>query len=296
MTLKSLGFLYDAEILTDEPMKKHTSFGVGGNADYFVTVKSLCTLNNLVNHCVTERVPYKVIGCGTNLLVSDKGYRGVIISTLKLNDVFFKLDKVKAMSGATIQKLVAFSMENSLTGLEWFCGIPATVGGAITMNAGAFGHSISECVQTVETIKDGNIACYDKDFCRFSYRTSRFKNRKEPIVSVTFNLPRSDDKLFTDQAKRVMEVRKKLHPVGKTCGSVFKNPKKTTAGQLIDGAGLKGFRIGGASVSEKHANFIINDGTATANEIATLIIFIKTKVKKTFGVDLQEEVEYIGEF
>ena len=296
MTLKTLGNINGVEILTDEPMHKHTSFGVGGKADYFIKINSLSALNTVVYYFKTKRLPFKIIGNGTNLLVSDTGFRGAIISTANLSDIFFDNGKIKAMSGASMQKLISFALVNSLSGLECFAGIPATVGGAVVMNAGAFGHTISERIETVETVKDGKIIRYDKDCCKFQYRKSRFKNKNQPIVSATFSLELSDEKTIKDEVKRITELRKFLHPAGKTCGSVFKNLDKATAGQLIDGLGLKGFGVGGVSVSTKHANFIVNDGTGTATEIATLICLIKTKVKNAFGVDLQEEVEYIGEF
>ncbi len=286
----------DAEILLDEPMKAHTSFGVGGKADYFATVKSLFGLNQLITECKKKKIKYKIIGNGTNLLVSDAGYRGCIISTVKLNGVFYKLDKVKAMCGAPLSKLINFATENSLCGLESLSGIPATLGGAVAMNAGAFGVKISDYITTVETVKDGKFYRYDKNECQFSYRQSRFLGKNEAIVSATFDLYSCDRKSIKSNVKRVLDIRSKLQPSGKSCGSTFKNLKGVSAGQIIEGAGLKGLSVGGASVSDKHANFIINNGSATADDIFQLVNKIKIKVKELYGVSLVEEMEYIGEF
>lgn len=296
MSLKKPCEFTDAEIHTDELMKNHTSFGVGGIADYFVTVKSLYSLNGIVAACKRKRIPYKIVGNGTNLLVSDKGYRGCIICTAGLKDVFFKLDEIKVMAGAPLNKLITFAAENSLSGLETLYGIPATVGGAIVMNAGAFGKNVSDCITTVETLKNGMLCRYDKNECRFSYRRSRFFGKKEPIVAATFKFRKADKRQIFSDMKTAANIRKKLQPFGKTCGSVFKNPVGCFAGQLIDSAGFKGYTIGGAIVSEKHANFIVNTGSATAYDIYTLIAEIKAEVKNLYGITLIEEVEYIGEF
>ncbi len=286
----------NAKILFDEPMKKHTSFGVGGCARYYAQIDSLYSLNSLINLAKKYRVRYKVIGCGTNLLVSDLGYDGIIIDIKRLSDVFFKREHVKAMAGAKLEKLLQFAYDNKLTGLEAFAGIPATVGGAIVMNAGAFGHNISEHIETVETLCDGKIKTYNKSDCKFSYRNSRFLKNKEIIVSATFDLSIGDREKIGDSIKSYKDLRRLVQPEGRSCGSVFKNPKPFSAGVLIEKAGLKGKRIGGAVVSEKHANFIITSSKARAKDVYELIIEIKRKVKDAFGVELVEEVECVGEF
>ncbi len=296
MSLINLGDYTDAKILFDEPMKSHTSYGVGGTADYFAIPKSLSGLNSVIAWCKTHRVKYKIIGAGSNVLFSDLGFRGCIISTSGLNDVFFKLNEVKATSGASVGKLLNFALDNSLGGLENLCGLPASVGGAIVMNASAFGVSISDYIVTVETIKDGKLCRYDKNECAFGYRKSRFLHKKEPVVSATFSLVKADKKLIQQKMKTALETRKKLQPSGRSCGSFFKNPDGDFAGRLIELAGLKGFSVGGACVSEKHANFIVNTGGATANDIYSLAQKIKAEIKKLYGINLTEELEYIGEF
>ena len=179
---KSLTEYSNAKIVFDEPMKKHTCFRVGGCARYYAEIDSLYTLNALITLARKYRVKYKVIGNGTNLLFSDLGYDGLVINTHRLNDVFFKRNEVRAMAGATLEKLIRFNLDHRLSGLEAISGIPATVGGAVVMNAGAFGHNISDYLTTVETLIDGKIKVYDKDGCKFNYRSSRFLGKKEVVV------------------------------------------------------------------------------------------------------------------
>lgn len=291
-----LNQLTNSKIYFDEPMKKHTGYGVGGCARYYAEIDSLFSLNLLISLSKQYKVKYKVIGNGTNILVSDLGFNGIIIDTKNLNDIFFKRDQVKAMAGAKLEKLIHFAVNNKLTGLEALSGIPATIGGAIVMNAGAFGHNISDYILTVETLADGKIKVYDKNDCKFSYRSSRFLHKKEIVVSATFNFKNAPKEVIQAGIKSYNELRRSIQPMGRSCGSVFKNPKPISAGTLIEKAGLKGCRIGGASVSEKHANFIITSSKAKAKDVYTLIQEIKRKVKDTFGIELVEEVECVGEF
>ncbi|MBQ7236321.1 MAG: UDP-N-acetylmuramate dehydrogenase [Clostridia bacterium] len=285
-----------AKIRFNEPMKRHTALGVGGKAKYFAEVDSLYGLNLLTTLAQKHRVKYKVIGNGTNILVSDNGYEGIIICLKKLSDVFFKRDEVRAMAGANLDKLIKFTLDHRLTGLEALSGIPATVGGAVVMNAGAFGHNISDRITTVETLCGGKIKIYDKEDCKFSYRKSRFLGKKETVVSASFKLDGCERDAVMNNIKKYRERRKNVQPTGKSCGSVFKNPTKYSAGALIDKAGLKGYALGGAKVSDRHGNFILTDSRATASDVYALIQYIKEEIFNIFGVRLLEEVEYIGEF
>lgn len=285
-----------AKIKYDEQMKKHTALGVGGKAKYFAEVSSLYALNSISQLAIKYKVPYKVIGFGTNLLVSDNGYKGLIIDLSKINDVFFKRDTVRAMAGASVEKLIRFTLEHRLSGVESLSGIPATVGGAVVMNAGAFGHNISDCIETVETLKDGKLKIYDKDECKFGYRTSRFFGKKEIVVSASFKFKKRDKESLFSSVKSFGELRRSIQPVGRSCGSVFKNPVNKSAGALIDKANLKGLSVGGAKISEKHGNFIIANQRATAMDVYNLIKTVKMKIKDEFNVDLVEEVEFVGEF
>lgn len=296
MFVQSIDKIAGLTLSENEPMKKHTAFGVGGTADYYAEVDSLYTLNALMQKAEENKIPYKIIGLGSNLLVSDKGFKGIIINTRRLNDVFFKRDYVRAMAGATVEKLVKFTVEHSLVGMEKLSGLPATLGGAIAMNAGAFGASISDCIVEVETLSDGKIKKYYKTDCKFSYRSSKFLHKKEAIVSATFDFSRGEREDIVERMRLYNELRKQKQPQGRSCGSVFKNPKAKSAGELIDECGLKGCSIGNAKVSEKHANFIITSSGATATDVYRLITLIKEKIQNVFGVTLNEEVEYLGEF
>lgn len=284
-----------AKIRFEEPMAKRTALGVGGKAKFFAEIDSLYGLNLLVGLTEKYKVKYKVVGNCTNVLVSDNGYDGLIISLKKLSDVFFKRDQIRAMAGANLEKLIKFAQHNHLSGLEALSGIPATVGGAVVMNAGAFGHNISEHVTTVETLYKGKIKVYDKEDCKFAYRKSRFLNKKEIVVSACFDLKETDREVISTGIRSYLEIRKKIQPSGKSCGSVFKNPKTNTAGALIDKAGLKGYSIGGATVSNQHANFITTKN-ATARDVYALINYVKGEIKDKFGIELKEEVEFVGDF
>lgn len=286
----------NAKIYFNLPMKNRTSFGVGGCAKYYAEIDSLYSLNQIIALAKEYKIKYKVIGNGTNLLVSDLGFDGLIIDLKKLNEIFFKQKDVRVMAGAKLESLIKFCMENSLTGLEVLSGIPATVGGAIVMNAGAFGHNISDCLLTVETLKDGKIKVYDKSDCKFSYRSSRFLNKNEVVVSATFAFLEGEKEIIKSRSKNYIELRQSIQPKGRTCGSVFKNPKPFTAGCLIDKAGLKGYAVGGATVSKDHANFILTSSKAKAKDVYLLIEKIKSTVNEVFNIQLKEEVEKIGEF
>lgn len=293
--LEELKSFSHTEITLDQQMKKYTSMGVGGVARYFARPDTLYSLNQLVTVAKKHRIPHKIIGNGTNVIVSDNGYNGLIICINKLTDVFFKRDQVKAMAGANLEKLIKFCLEHRLSGLEALSGIPATVGGAVVMNAGAFGKNISDHLVCVETLTNGKIKVYDKNECKFRYRGSRFLSGKESVISATFKFNECEREIIQATVKNFTDLRRSIQPIGRSCGSVFKNFKSVSAGELIDKAGLKGCRIGGAVVSNKHANFIINEGKATTSDVYALIKLIKESVKREFDLNLTEEVEFIGE-
>lgn len=295
--LESLKISTNLRICRNEPMKNHTGYGVGGPAKYYVSVNSFNDLRTVVDFAKEFSLPLKIIGNGTNVLFSDKGFDGVIVSVKGLTGLFMKGERVFCACGVYLKKLVNFSVEQGYTGLEALSGVPATLGGAVVMNAGAFGHNISDYIVKVDVLKDGKLCTLNKDECGFRYRGSRLLDRKEIVLSAEFSLPVCDCKFECLERVREYSIKRKFNqPTGKTCGSVFKNPDGFSAGYLIEHSGLKGFSLGGASVSHKHCNFIVSSDDATANDVASLIKIIKEKVYKKYGIVLEEEIEYIGEF
>lgn len=279
-------------------MSYKTGYPVGGPADYFVTVYSFNALFSVTELCKEYGVSYKILGNGTNVVFSDSGYKGVVISTKGLNSISHVDGVVTAMSGVSLCDLVLFSAEYGLYGGEQLVGIPATVGGAIVMNAGAFGKSIGDFVLEVWCFEEGKIKKYSNKECEFGYRKSFFSKVNRPILSASFVFGKNQaDEYDVNQiVSRCRERRKSDQPSGRSCGCVFKNPPNDYAGRLIDLASLKGLTYGGASVSNKHANFIIANKGAKAQDIYQLVQQIKLKVKNEFGVTLEEEVEFVGDF
>ena len=293
---EELASVYDLEYVCDKPMKKCTSLGVGGNAKFFVVPKSIYSLNAAVKIANKYKIRRKVIGDGTNLLVSDGGYNGMIISTAGLKDVFLRNNGIFAACGAPLFKVAEVARDNGLSGLEPLSGIPATVGGAVFQNAGAFGVSVSDLVTEVRSISRGKLKTRRKQDCGFSYRKSRFSGGGEIIVSATFELTKKEKSEIAALSEKYLARRRETQPQGKSCGSVFLNSQGVSAGKVIEEAGLKGFAVGGASVSVKHANFITTNSVATAKDVYELILHIKNTVKDKFGIMLKEEVEFVGEF
>ena len=290
--VESLRQIPDINFTENVNIGYRTSFGVGGRAKYYVSPESVYSLIGCINAATSWDFNYKIIGNGTNILVSDKGYDGLVICTKNLNSLFLDKGEVISLCGTPLSKFVNFVSACGRTGAEGLCGIPATVGGALYQNAGAFGYTISDYVYEITCVKDGKTVKRKKAACAFGYRTSIFKRNGEFIVSAKFRFPKRK-KLV----KNVFEDRRKIsQPSGRTCGSVFTNPPSDYAGRLIESAGLKGAKIGGAQVSEKHANFIVASDNAAAQDVYLLINEIKQKVYEEFGVKLKEEVEYLGEF
>lgn len=290
--VENLRQIPDIHFTQNENMSDKTSLRLGGSAKYCVTPESVYALTECLKAAKNSGVRYKIIGNGTNILVSDSGYDGLIVCTKNLNRILSDRGEIIALSGTPLNKLVSFSIGAGRTGAEGLAGIPASVGGAICQNAGAFGYSVSDFLYEITAVKDGEIVRRKKTECGFGYRTSVFKDSRDFIVSARFRFPKRKTPVTTD----FTELRRQKQPTGRTCGSVFLNPPNDSAGRLIEAAGLKGFRIGGAYVSEKHANFIVADTGATAHDVYLLIDKIKREVYEKFGVSLKEEVEYLGEF
>jgi UDP-N-acetylmuramate dehydrogenase len=277
------------------PLKNHTTFQVGGPAKYFCKAQEKNQLEEAIAFAKSERLPYFILGGGSNLLVSDKGFDGLIIK-LKNDDFKVKSTRIFTQAGAGLGEVAELAASKGLSGLEWAVGIPGTIGGAIRGNAGAFGHYFSDSVEAVETIDENFVFCsFDNPGCCFGYRESIFKHNNQIIFSSILKLQPDEEEKIRERMDKNLSLRKEKQPLGYgSAGSVFKNPQDKSAGRLIEEAGLKREKVGGAIVSEKHANFIINLGSASAKDIKALIDLTKKEVKKQTGYQLEEEIQYLG--
>ena len=288
----------ESKVLVDELMKNHTTYGIGGPVDLFILPSNKEDLIKVFEISKKYNHEVNVVGSGSNLLVSDNGIRGVVICIKNcLNNLDVEDNKIYAECGVMLGKLVKHSIKNNLKGLENLIGVPGTLGGALIMNAGAWGGEISNCLESVELIDpDKNeVITLAKSEIDFSYRSSSFKNGSI-LLSALFHMDYSDKKMIEDSSKIAQFGRKDTQPLNyRSAGSVFKNPsKEKPAGMLIDKAGLKGLTIGGAQISEKHANFFINKENAKANDMLMLIKKAKNMVKEKFDVDMNLEVKLMG--
>ncbi len=288
----------EQNVQIEEPMSKHTTFRIGGPAQYFVTPQSTEELGQVVLLCNAEKMPYFVIGHGSNLLVSDKGMRCVVIQLYKNFEQFrIEDDRVYAQAGVMLCKLGQATKEASLTGFEFAAGIPGTLGGAVMMNAGAYGGEMKDIVEYVQLMdRDGNLiekACDEMDF---SYRHSIVENGDYIVIGATLKLEPGDQEAIATRMEELAIARKTKQPLEfPSAGSTFKRPEGYFAGKLIMDAGLRGYQVGGAQVSEKHCGFVINKGGATAQDVLRLVDDVKKKVYEEFRVELEPEVRMVGE-
>ena len=279
-------------------LKNYTTFKVGGPADIFLTPKNEIALLELIKVIQNINTPYFVLGEGSNVIVGDKGYRGIIIYTGELNEVLVNENNIKAQSGATLKDITKIAQENSLAGMEFACGIPGSLGGAVFMNAGAYGGEMNDIIVNVSAVNNkGKKVILDKEELELSYRNSIFQEKNYIILDATMELNYGDK----DQIKERMDVlnqkRQNKQPLEyPSAGSSFKRPENHYTGPLIEKAKMKGYQIGGAQVSEKHAGFIINKGDATAQDILNLIKKIQKEVYEISGVKLKPEPKFLGKF
>lgn len=285
-------------VFTDEPMKDHTSFKLGGPADILVTPYDTKGLIDILDVCSRLAMPVFVMGNGTNLIVRDKGIRGVVI---KLRDKFshykIKDDIIEAQSGILLSRLAKIALENGLSGLEFAEGIPGTLGGAVTMNAGAYDGEMSMVVESSEYLgSDGKICVLDNKQHLFGKRSSSVQTDGGIVLSTRIRLKKGDKAEIKAKMDEFNKARHEKQPLSMpSAGSIFKRPDGYFAGKLIQDCGLKGCRKGGAEVSGLHCGFIVNSGDATAEDVIELIKYIQTTVHDRFGVELQTEVKVIGE-
>ncbi len=267
-------------------LKELTTIGIGGRAKRVIVAKSRGTL-------IDNGVGSLVLGRGSNILASDDGYDGVVLVN-RYSDISVRGDLVTAGSGARLSELVGIAAENSLGGMEWAVGIPASVGGAVVMNAGAFGGDISQVLEYADVLRDGNVIRLARDELKLGYRTSGLQYG-DVVVDVAFRLRTADSRAVRALCESYTAKRRSRQPMGKSAGSVFKNPQGVSIGRMLDEMGFKGYSIGGASVSDMHANIIINRGNATARDVRAIIKTLKTALGER-GVEAEEEIVYIGEF
>lgn len=281
-----------------EPLARHTTFRIGGKAQYFVIALDLVHLKDIIKFVKENRLAYFVIGAGSNLLISDQGFSGMVIKLGKeFNRIKVQNNQLICGAGVKLNDLVKTAASYGLSGQEFLYGIPGTVGGAIKNNAGAFNHSIAEIIQSVHGIQinlDSEIQdlALTKDQIGFSYRKSQIP--KDFIIThAVIKLYQANPTQILAKLKQIKQARKKTQPWGASAGCIFRNPQDNFAGKLLDEAGLKGTKIGDAYVSKKHANFIINRGNASFNDVLELIQIMKMRVEVKTGIILEEEVEII---
>ena len=287
------------QVYIDEPMSKHTTFKVGGNADIFVKISDTDQLRELIKCFKRASIPFFIKGNGSNILVSDRGYQGVVLEIAELfNEITIEGTTVKVSSGALMSTVSKKVMEAGLKGMEFASGIPGTIGGGVVMNAGAYGGELKDIVTEVYVLnEDGEILRLDNKAMEFGYRSSVIKNRSLVVLSVSLSLVRGDIAQIKATMDDLTQKRVSKQPLEyPSAGSTFKRPDGYFAGKLIMDTGLRGYTLGGAAVSEKHCGFVINKGQATATDIYELIQEIQDKVKVKFDVNLEPEVIFLGDF
>lgn len=286
-------------VCTDEPMKKHTTFRIGGPADYFVTPHSREEIARVLAACRERGIPCYILGNGSNLLVSDKGYRGVILQMFKnFNDIHVEGTCLTARAGALLSKIAKKALEHGLAGVEFAAGIPGTLGGAAVMNAGAYGGEMKDVLEEVTVLtQEGEILTLKKEELELGYRSSIISRKGYIVLEAKLRLQRGSREEIEARMEELKEKRVSKQPLEyPSAGSTFKRPEGYFAGKLIMEAGLRGFSVGDAQVSEKHCGFVINKGEATAEQVRELMREVARRVEENSGVRLEPEVKMLGEY
>jgi UDP-N-acetylmuramate dehydrogenase len=288
-------------VLFEEPLSRHTSMGVGGKAEAVVFPETRDELVKTAALLKNENISFNTLGNGTNLIVRDGGYRGVVISLRKLNDLSLEAEaksgvSIQAEAGVSLADVVGMSLREGLAGMEFCAGIPGSVGGAVRMNAGAYGWEIKDVTKSVTFLTGkGDIRHRSRGELTFGYRYLE-TSPDDIIVAATFCLLRGDREEIREKIERTLALRQEKHPLMyRNAGSVFRNPEGASAGRIIEETGLKGLKIGDAQISERHGNFIVNLGQAKAGDVLALIEAVQKKVLKEKGIVLDTEVHIIGE-
>lgn len=296
---KLIQVVHEGSVRTDEPMRLHTTFRTGGAADFFVTPRTGEEVKSVVNVCRNVHVPYYVVGNGSNLLVSDTGYRGVIIQLYKeFGGISVEEGQITAQAGALLSKIAVKALEAGLSGFEFAAGIPGTIGGACVMNAGAYGGEMKDVLSRVLVLTpEGEFLELSVDELKLGYRTSIIAARNYIVLEAALNLEKGNQKCIREKMDELRDKRLAKQPLEyPSAGSTFKRPEGYFAGKLIEDAGLRGFQTGGAQVSEKHCGFIINKDDASSADIMELMRQVSARVEETSGVVLIPEVKRLGEF
>lgn len=294
ISLTDIQTILRGDITVHEPMAKHTWMKVGGPADFYIEPVDKNDCVAIIQYFYQSNYSWMMLGRGSNVLVSDEGIRGAVINIeTALSDIKLVKDLILVEAGVRLGKFVDFCIQNNLGGVEMLAGIPGTVGGAVVMNAGAHGGTISDYLVDVEVLRNGVTTRIVKEDTTFAYRNSIFTN--DVVLGATFRLPSGNKELLGARRHELILRRNETQPLElPNLGSMFKNPPNTHAAKLIEQAGLKGKRVGGAQISEKHANFIVNLGTATAADVMKLIDLVKRTVYQNSGVKLELEIKLIG--
>lgn len=294
IALSDIQSIVRGRVAVNEPMEKYTWMRVGGTADFYIEPADRNDLIAIIRYFQENTYPFMMIGRGSNLLVSDDGIRGAVISIETcLSDIRMEGELVVAEAGARLTKFVDFCVQNGLAGVEMLAGIPGTVGGAVVMNAGAHGGETADHLVDVEVVRRGMLAWIRKEDGQFAYRRSGFAG--DVVLAARFRLPAGDKEALAKRRKELILRRNQTQPLElPNLGSMFKNPPNSFAAKLIEEAGLKGKKVGQAQVSEKHANFMVNLGGATAADVVRLIEIVRRTVYQRFGVMLELEVKLVG--
>lgn len=297
-TLKDALLSDESVFLSMEPMSRHTTFRIGGPARYFISPAGEEDLAAVLRVCREKRIPWRILGNGSNLLVSDSGCEGAVISTEGFCRGQVEGSEVRAGAGLLLSRAAHLALEHSLTGMEFAAGIPGSAGGALVMNAGAYGSEMKNILKEARVMTpDGDVLVLQAEELELGYRTSCIPSKGYIVLEAVFGLASGDHAAIEAQMKDLAARRKEKQPLEyPSAGSTFKRPAGYFAGRLIQDAGLRGYKVGGAQVSEKHCGFVINSGAATAADVMGLCGHVKETVKASFGVELEMEVKRWGEF
>ena len=294
-----LKIMSEEQVKTEEPMKNHTTFRVGGPAEFFVMPRTAEEVKKVIDLCRRESFPYYIIGNGSNLLVSDQGYRGVVLQIYKeMSYIEVEENVVVAQAGALLSAIANKALENGLTGFEFAAGIPGTLGGACVMNAGAYGGEMKDVLEEVTVLtEEGEVLTIPKENLELGYRTSIIARKGYTVLEARIQLRGGEKEAIKSLMEELKDKRVSKQPLEyPSAGRTFKRPEGYFAGKLIQDAGLRGFSVGGAQVSEKHCGFVINRENATAADVAELMRQVSARVEEEFGVKLEPEVKRLGEF